>query len=125
MSGPSRPAACSARTLLRAQAAMQGAHRRIGDAIASLRDATHVPAIRIGIFDDPEIKITDHPELARYYESLGAPDSAIAVYERYLAVTSVNRATTDAVELGPTLGRLGALYAARGDRARAASYERR
>jgi tetratricopeptide (TPR) repeat protein len=62
----------------------------------------------------------DLPELARAYDLGGKPDSAIAVYARYVADHHLNRVGNDAVNLGPSLKRLGELYEARGDRDSAA-----
>jgi DNA-binding SARP family transcriptional activator/thioredoxin-like negative regulator of GroEL/TolB-like protein len=108
--------------LLRARAATHRAEGNLAQALAGLREAARVPALRVGLFDDPSVRTGDHPELARVYDDLGAPDSAIAVYERYLAVRSLSRTATDAFELGTALERLGALYEKRGDRARAAGH---
>jgi tetratricopeptide (TPR) repeat protein len=73
------------------------------------------------MFDDAFVSIADHPDLARAYDRLGSADSAIAVYERYLAARSLNRSVLDAFELAPALERLAQLYEARGDRRRAAT----
>jgi tetratricopeptide (TPR) repeat protein len=66
--------------------------------------------------------------LALAYDRAGSPDSAIAVYERYLTTPNVNRLDeqgpfgTDATQLTPTCKRLGELYEQRGDRAKARLY---
>lgn len=57
----------------------------------------------------------------RAYELVGRPDSAIASYERYLAVKTTTRFMLDETDLAPTLERLAALYEQRGDDAKAAS----
>lgn len=62
------------------------------------------------------------PELGRAYDDAGAPDSAIAVYERYLTSPWLFRAGYDAVYRGSTLERLAELYDQRGDAATAARY---
>jgi eukaryotic-like serine/threonine-protein kinase len=62
------------------------------------------------------------PELASAWELAGNLDSAIAVGERYLAVTGAWREASDFRNLGPTMFRLGEWYEARGDRARAVEY---
>jgi DNA-binding SARP family transcriptional activator/TolB-like protein len=111
--------------LHRARAAVHRAAGRPEHALRELRQATRVPALRVGLFDEPSIRTSDHPELARVYEALGEADSAIAVYERYLGVRSLNRMATDAFELARALQRLGILYEWRGDRARAAAHFRR
>ena len=60
------------------------------------------------------------PQLAQAYDLAGKPDSAIAVFERYLQTRHRTRIRTDALFLGPSLKRLGELYEARGDREKAA-----
>ncbi|HKG90667.1 MAG TPA: hypothetical protein VKA84_02175, partial [Gemmatimonadaceae bacterium] len=111
--------------LHRVRAALYRAEGNPAEALAELRRAQTVPALRAGLFGEPFIRMGDHPELARAYDAAGAPDSAIAVYERFLAVRSLTRTAVDAFELGSALERLGALYERRGDRARAASTYRR
>ena len=109
---------------LRARAALERAEGKTQAAIADLQAAQHVAAIRLGLFDEAEIAASDEPELARLYEQLGARDSAIAGYERYLTIRSLDRPSVDAIELAPTLRRLAVLYEKRGDRATAARYYR-
>ncbi|MEJ2679311.1 MAG: hypothetical protein P8174_09600, partial [Gemmatimonadota bacterium] len=58
----------------------------------------------------------------RAQEQAGRPDSAIAAYERYLAVRTNARHTLDALDLPSVLERLADLCEQRGDRARAAMY---
>jgi tetratricopeptide (TPR) repeat protein len=65
------------------------------------------------------------PELARVYDRLGMRDSAVAVYERYLAVRDLYRTHMDALELGDALVGLAELREAAGERARAADHYRR
>ena len=60
------------------------------------------------------------PQLAQAYDLGGKPDSAIAVFERYLQTRQRTRLTADAMFLGPSLKRLGELYEAKGDRENAA-----
>ncbi|HEX6104235.1 MAG TPA: tetratricopeptide repeat protein, partial [Gemmatimonadales bacterium] len=65
------------------------------------------------------------PELGMAFDRSGNADSALAVYERYLGSTHNFRIYVDAGSLGPILRRVGELYEARGDRARAAqAYQR-
>ena len=60
------------------------------------------------------------PQLAQAYDLGGKPDSAIAVFERYVQSRHLTRLTTDDMFLGPSLKRLGELYEAKGDRDNAA-----
>jgi len=109
----------------RTRAALYAAEGRLPQALAELQQASQTPALHVGLYDDPGIPPTAEPLRARLYDRLGAADSAIAVYERYLAVPSLGRSATDALELGPTLARLAKLYEQRGDTARAAAYDDR
>jgi len=62
-------------------------------------------------------------EQARVYERLGLPDSAIVYYERLVTVHAPFRlSNTDAFFLAGTYKRLGELYEARHDRAKALGY---
>jgi tetratricopeptide (TPR) repeat protein len=90
-------------------------------ALAELREASRAPALRVGLFDEPYIRLADHPELGRLYQQLGEPDSALAVYQRFFAARSLTRIVADAFERGPALEALGALYEGRGDRRLAAA----
>jgi DNA-binding SARP family transcriptional activator/TolB-like protein/thioredoxin-like negative regulator of GroEL len=108
-----------------ARAALQRAEGKYDQALAETREAARYPQLRAGVFNESFIRSLDRPELARTYDALGAADSAIAVYERYVSARSLDRTTTDAFALGSALERLGALYQAQGDRARAAERFRR
>lgn len=59
------------------------------------------------------------PRIARAFESLQRPDSAIVAYEAYLRSTNPEQLRTDARELARTYKRLGELYEAKGDTKRA------
>ena len=61
------------------------------------------------------------PDLARAYEVAGKPDSAIAMYERYVNAPWQRRYETDGIELGFAMKRLGELYQQQNDRAKAAA----
>ncbi len=65
--------------------------------------------------------------LARAYDHAGVPDSAIAMFERYLATAGPFRLLpeVDGTYLAGTYKRLGELYDAKGDRAKAATYYRK
>lgn len=110
--------------LRRARAATYASEGRLAEAFAELREAARVPALRGELFHAEDVQVTDRPELARMYERFGVPDSAIAVYERYLAVRSLNRARMDAFERGTVLGRLATLHERRGNSGRAAVLQR-
>jgi tetratricopeptide (TPR) repeat protein len=105
----------------RVRAALHLAEDEPEQAVRELRQAARSAPLRVGMFDDPFVSVADHPDLARAYDRLGSADSAIAVYERYLAARSLNRSVLDAFELAPALERLAQLYEARGDRSRAAT----
>ena len=68
--------------------------------------------------------------LGRAYDLAGQGDSAIAVFERYVAspwmfrtvITGVTLNQLDATQLAPILRRLGELYEAKGDNAKAVSH---
>ena len=62
------------------------------------------------------------PQLGRAYEEAGAPDSAIAAYERYLSTPFLYRLDSDAVWRPYVLQRLAALHERQGRRERAAQY---
>jgi tetratricopeptide (TPR) repeat protein len=111
--------------LHRARAAVFQAEGKFSDALSELREAARYPPIRAGLFDYAGLTINERPELARVYDALGARDSAIAVYERYLGVRALGRLSTDAYELGPALERLAQLYYSRGDWAQAVATCRR
>jgi DNA-binding SARP family transcriptional activator/TolB-like protein len=100
--------------LHRARGAALRAEGKYAEALGELLLVARTPALRAGLFDDTSVPATDSPELARAYDAAGIGDSAIVVYERYLAVRSLRRVATDAFELGSARARLRALYAARG-----------
>ena len=106
--------------LHRVRAAAFAAEGNPTEALAELRDVSAAPALRVGLFEEPYIRLSDHPALARVYQQLGQLDSALAVYRRYLAARSLTRLVADAFERGPALEALGALYEQRGDRGLAA-----
>jgi tetratricopeptide (TPR) repeat protein len=61
-------------------------------------------------------------EVAQAFAKLGQPDSALAYYEQYVSRGDAFRARVDADHLAATYQRLGELYEAMGDRAKAREY---
>jgi tetratricopeptide (TPR) repeat protein len=61
-------------------------------------------------------------EVAEAFAKLGQPDSARAYYEEYLVTGGIFRMRADADHLAATYQRLGELYEAKGDRAKARDY---
>jgi tetratricopeptide (TPR) repeat protein len=62
------------------------------------------------------------PDLGRAYELAGQPDSALAVYERYLSTPWSERLDWDSIFLAATYERLASLYEDRGEPDRAVYY---
>jgi tetratricopeptide (TPR) repeat protein len=62
------------------------------------------------------------PEAANAMDRLGKPDSAIVLYERAFSMHSMSGGRVEAAWYGPALQKLGDLYAAKGDRTKAAGY---
>jgi tetratricopeptide (TPR) repeat protein len=92
------------------------AEGRYQDAIAELEAYVPTPRNCLACGQDA---------LALAYDRAGNPDSAIAVYERFLTTPNINRLNeqgpfgTDETQLAPTCKRLGELYEQRGDTAKA------
>jgi tetratricopeptide (TPR) repeat protein len=101
----------------RARAAVLAAEGNERAALEEWRAAVAAPVVRTLLIDDPDLPTAAHPELARVWERAGRPDSAIAVYERYLTAPSLERGAVDAFELGAAHERLASLLERRGDRA--------
>ncbi len=112
---------------------------RIGVAVlggdARLPDATEVraralraagrPADAVAALRAPPQRGTEFwllPELGAAYDGAGQPDSAIAVYERFLIARWLRRIDADGWQRPCILFRLDELYEQRGDQARAADY---
>jgi DNA-binding SARP family transcriptional activator len=93
-------------------------------AVALLRPR-HLYLPRNEWFEEPLIAVDSRPELARAWEQAGQPDSAIAVYERYVGARALFRAEMDAFELARAYDRLAVLHENRNDLARAAYYHRK
>jgi tetratricopeptide (TPR) repeat protein len=79
-----------------------------------------------------DLRITEHqgcmacdlPMLARAYDLGSAPDSAIAIYERYLTTPDLDRIETDGSFIPVVHKRLGELYEAKGQREKALEHYR-
>ena len=61
-------------------------------------------------------------ESAEAFAKLNQPDSARARYEKYISTGGLNRMRLDSDHLAATYQRLGELYEAKGDRAKAREY---
>jgi DNA-binding SARP family transcriptional activator/tetratricopeptide (TPR) repeat protein/TolB-like protein len=96
------------------RAALALAEGRVEDAISQLRT-----------IDPPTCPICELPYLGRAYEQAGQPDSAIAVYERYISTPYFYRIDHDAVWLPYTYERLVHLLLRQGDEEQAARYARK
>jgi tetratricopeptide (TPR) repeat protein len=96
----------------RAMAAVAVAEGRAGDAVRILSDLP------------PEgyCEPCDLPPLAAALDAAGMRDSAIAVAERYATMVNGTRILADGLHLGPTLFRLGEMFEAKGDTAKAVEY---
>jgi len=64
----------------------------------------------------------DLPLMARAYEMMNMPDSALVSYERFVTTPQYFRLRNDAFFLASSLLRLGELYEERGDKSRALDY---
>jgi tetratricopeptide (TPR) repeat protein len=108
--------------LKRTWAAIHLAEGRPRQALEEIQRASREYPSGYASFDAAMIRLDEHPELARAYDRAGFPDSAIAVYERFLAVPALDRVQLDAFELPDALFRLAELYERRGAAAAAARY---
>ena len=89
-------------------------------ALAEGRAAEAEPLLRVAA-EQHECTICALPDLARAYEAEGKLPAAAQVYERYATTPWFWRYEIDALELGPALEHLAALYDAAGEREKAAS----
>jgi tetratricopeptide (TPR) repeat protein len=89
-------------------------------ALAEGRAAEAEPLLRVAAEQHP-CTICALPDLARAYEAEGKLSAAAQVYERYATTPWFWRYESDALELGPALEHLAALYDAAGEREKAAS----
>ena len=103
----------------RALAEIAIAEHRPRDAVDEIRKADRLPD---GPVDD--CARCTYAELARAFDLAGMADSAIVTFEQYLATPYWSRAElrADPTHLAGTYKRLGELYEARGDHAKAADY---
>jgi tetratricopeptide (TPR) repeat protein len=108
--------------LERTWAAIHVAEGRPRQALLAIERAARQYPVGYVSFDASMIRLDEHPELARAYDRAGLPDLAIAAYERFVAVPSLDRVRLDAFELPAALFRLAELYQRRGARADAARY---
>jgi tetratricopeptide (TPR) repeat protein len=110
------PADLRSKVWLRARAealaAMAVQEGRAGDAVATLN------ALPQEGFCEP----CDFPPLIAALDAAGMRDSAIAVAERYATMVNGTRILADGLHLGPTLFRLGEMFEAKGDTAKAVEY---
>jgi DNA-binding SARP family transcriptional activator/TolB-like protein len=107
------------RTLERQQTAERSWTRGV-IALAEGRASDAEPLLRVAA-DQHTCTICALPDLGRAYEAEGKLRAATTVYERYLTTPWFLRWEIDALELGPVLQRLAALYDAGGERERAAA----
>ncbi len=121
---PSELAKADPWPLRRARAALALANRDPDLAVTQLRPR-HLNLPRNDWFEEPLIPLDSRPDLARAWDQAGQPDSAIAVYERYVAARALFRAEIDAFELAGAYERLAVLHESRNNLARAADYHRR
>jgi tetratricopeptide (TPR) repeat protein len=103
----------------------------------SFREERHYSLGHIAVFEDrpreaiPEYRQADRiedchmcalPFLAYAHDQAGEPDSALAVYERYVTTPWIHRTWNDSWWLALAYERLGDLYEQRGDTAKAVHY---
>jgi eukaryotic-like serine/threonine-protein kinase len=94
---------------------------RAGIALADDRSDDAIRELRAVLQTEP-CPICPLPALGHAYRRGGQPDSAIAVFTRYVETPWMGRLNNDALELPLILLALGELYDERGDRDRAARY---
>jgi eukaryotic-like serine/threonine-protein kinase len=98
--------------------AVEGRHAVLGAiALAERRPQEAIAEFRL---QDQQSYIGASANLARAYDLAGMPDSAVALYQRYLDTPFIGRLPLDALWRARVLYRLGELYEERGDRTRAA-----
>ena len=101
--------------LLRVEGAAQLTEGQVTEAIATLRRSAEIQYCPLCAL----------PDLARAYDRAGQPDSAIAVYQRYLRTPWMDRWSSDGEFTGHALLRIAELSDQRGDvQGAAAAYRR-
>jgi tetratricopeptide (TPR) repeat protein len=90
------------------------------DALYEFRRADRLPDGPIHLF-----ALGLHADVGRAFDQAGMVDSAIATYEQYIETPQLDRSQYDAIYMPHILQRLGALYEAKGDRAKAIDYYER
>ena len=98
-------------------------HRLRGQVALASKDYTTAES-ELRITEGIGCQVCDLPSLGRAFDLGGAPDSAIAVYERYLTTMWHDRVPTDAAYLPAVHKRLGELYEAKGKRDAAVKHYR-
>jgi tetratricopeptide (TPR) repeat protein len=96
------------------------AEGRPRDAVLEFRHADRLP--------DGPIHLSAlglHANVGRAFDQAGSVDSAIASFEHYIETSQLDRLPYDAIYMPHILQRLGALYEAKGDRAKAIRYYER
>jgi tetratricopeptide (TPR) repeat protein len=102
-------------------------------ALAEVALAEHKPLVALAEFRRSDVASDGYAagecapcaafDLARAFDQADQPDSAIAMYERYLATPFWDKlGTIDAIALAGTHKRLGELYEARSDRQKAIAH---
>jgi tetratricopeptide (TPR) repeat protein len=98
--------------------AVEGRHAVLGAiALAERRPQDAIAEFRL---QDQASYIGAAANLGRAYDQAGMPDSAVALYQRYLDTPFIGRLPLDALYRARVLYRLGELYEERGDRVKAA-----
>jgi len=109
------------------RATQPAVHAALGEiALADGRPREAITEFRAGdrlpdgpAYEDPLVVLG---QLGRAFDQANEPDSAIAMYEQYLRTEYAGRGGDDFLLLAGTHKRLGELYEAKGDTARAASH---
>ncbi len=101
----------------RIQAEIALTENRARDAVTEFRNADNLPDGPVN--EDPSTVLYN---TGRAFDRANMPDSTIATFEQYLHCQTIERLGNDMVNLPLVQRRLGELYEARGDRARAATH---